>query len=101
MNYINLEAVRELYELPPKDNGINENFYWAIHGNWPAISKILEAHFQASRAEGGPQSAREALEAIIKWRAGPEGPEVLFTEGAEMLAKVHAALNDMNNGSSK
>ena len=47
MNELNLQAIDELYQMPPKPNGINENFYWAVHGNWTAIREILAAHFAA------------------------------------------------------
>lgn len=45
MNKLNLEAIDALYNMPPKANGINENFYWAVHGNWPAIRAMLAEHF--------------------------------------------------------
>lgn len=54
MNAHNLEAINALFEMPPKPNGINENFYWAVNGNWPAISKILAAHFAADAPEVKP-----------------------------------------------
>lgn len=50
MNRHNLDAINELYEMQPKDNGIKENFYWAVHGNWPAISELLKRQFAASRS---------------------------------------------------
>jgi hypothetical protein len=33
-----------------------------------------------------------ALAAVVAWRNGPEGPDMLFSDGAEMMHKVKAAL---------
>jgi len=40
------------------------------------------------------EKLRGALEAFIKWRSGPEGPEVLFPEGAALHKQIKQALTD-------
>lgn len=40
------------------------------------------------------EKMRRALKAVITWRNGPEGPDTLFEEGAKMIEKVRAALED-------
>jgi hypothetical protein len=63
MNKHNLHAINELYIAPPKENGINENFYWAVHGNWPAIQAILLRHFTQPEAERRDAVLEEAAKA--------------------------------------
>ena len=46
MNELNFQAIDELYKIGRETpQGVNENFYWAVHGNWKAIREILKAHF--------------------------------------------------------
>lgn len=40
----------------------------------------------------------EALEAVVRWRDGQEGPEILFTEGAKMMTTVRTALAKIGRG---
>jgi hypothetical protein len=38
--------------------------------------------------------AFEACRAVIKWYEGPEGPEMLFSQGCEMIKRVKEIVND-------
>lgn len=67
MNKLNLEAINELFAMPPNATGINENFYWAVAGNWPWISAHLKAHFSVPPEElTMQQSALSAGASVIQ-----------------------------------
>ena len=45
-----------------------------------------------SDADGETLAAVEALESVIEWLEGPQGPDVLFDQGVKMKLAVQAAI---------
>ncbi len=61
----------------------------------PCNSDVLEAEVLrliVKKRDAEIARLRAALEAVIEWREGPEGPDIFFNQGAKMIDKVRAAL---------
>lgn len=62
MNKHNLEAIDEIFAAAGNVGPINENFYWAVRGNWPTISQILAKHFDGSHVQSSGVSVTVPIE---------------------------------------